>query len=168
MAPLKPSSKKAPTLSLPMFPIKRESPPKRARPTNVLQVEKLKKITSENTTLQNQLSKKQQETTALQEIQELNLEHFKKEKVTLQQQHVSHIQDLNHQHEIQVKTLQQQHLCFIQEQNHPMLSKYIVFKDTEDQEHVGASGNFTGAKELCIENEVIDYKLGIESFGFKI
>ena len=58
--------------------------------------------------------------------------------------------------------------CFIQEQNHPMLSKYIVFKDTEDQEHVGASGNFTGAKELCIENEVIDYKLGIESFGFKI
>ena len=84
--------------------------------TNVLQVEKLKKFTSENTTLQNQLSKKQQETTTLLEIQELNVEHFKKEKVTLQQQHVSRIQDLNHQHEIQVKTLQQQHLCFIQEQ----------------------------------------------------
>jgi hypothetical protein len=38
--------------------------------------------------------------------------------------------------------------CFIQEQNHPMLLKYVVFKDSECQEHVGTSNNFKGAKIL--------------------
>lgn len=54
--------------------------------------------------------------------------------------------------------------CFIQEQNHPMLAKYVVFKDTENQEHVGTSGDFRGAKKLCKKNEVVNYKFGVESF----
>jgi hypothetical protein len=54
--------------------------------------------------------------------------------------------------------------CFIQEQNHPMLLKYVVFKDSECQEHVGTSNNFKGAKILCEENEVVDYKFGVKSF----
>jgi len=57
--------------------------------------------------------------------------------------------------------------CFIQAQNHPQLDKYVVFKDTENQEHVGTSNKFTDAVKLCKENEVTKYKLGIESFGFK-
>ena len=54
--------------------------------------------------------------------------------------------------------------CFIQEQNHPMLSKYVVFKDTELQERVGTAHNMREAKKLCVENEVKDYKLGVKSF----
>lgn len=57
--------------------------------------------------------------------------------------------------------------CFIQAQNHPQLDKYVVFKDTENQEPVGTSNKFTDAVKLCKENEVTKYKLGIESFGFK-
>lgn len=54
--------------------------------------------------------------------------------------------------------------CFIQEQNHPMLSKYVVFKDTELQEIVGTCGTMVEAKQLCKDNEVVDYKLGVKSF----
>jgi len=57
--------------------------------------------------------------------------------------------------------------CFIQEQNHPQLDKYVVFKDTEDQEHIGTTSRFKDAVKLCKDNEVKDYKLGIEAFGFK-
>jgi hypothetical protein len=57
--------------------------------------------------------------------------------------------------------------CFIQEQNHPQLGKYVIFKDTEDQEHIGIANKFTDAVKLCKENEVTEYKLGIEAFGFK-
>lgn len=54
--------------------------------------------------------------------------------------------------------------CFIQEQSHPMLSKYVVFKDTEGQETVGTCGTMVEAKKLCRDNEVVNYKLGVESF----
>jgi len=57
--------------------------------------------------------------------------------------------------------------CFIQEQNHPQLDKYVVFKDTEDQEHIGTANRFNDAVKLCKDNEVTEYKLGIEAFGFK-
>jgi hypothetical protein len=57
--------------------------------------------------------------------------------------------------------------CFIQEQNHPQLDKYIVFKDTEAHEHIGTASRFKDAVQLCKDNEVTDYKLGIEAFGFK-
>ena len=56
--------------------------------------------------------------------------------------------------------------CFIQEQNHPQLDKYVVFKDTEDQEHIGTASRFNDAVKLCKDNEVTDYKLGIEAFGY--
>lgn len=54
--------------------------------------------------------------------------------------------------------------CFIQKQDHPMLSKYVVFKDTELQETVGTCGTMVEAKRLCVDNEVVDYKLGFKSF----
>ena len=54
--------------------------------------------------------------------------------------------------------------CFIQEQNHPQLSKYIVFKDTEQQEHVDTATTFADAKKLCKDNEVKDYKYGYKTF----
>jgi hypothetical protein len=54
--------------------------------------------------------------------------------------------------------------CFIQIQEHPMLSKYVVFKDTKDQEHVGCCSTMSEAKRLCEKNEVVDYKLGVKSF----
>lgn len=54
--------------------------------------------------------------------------------------------------------------CFIQEQDHPMLSKYVVFKDTEGQEHVDGASTMKEAKRLCVDNEVVDYKLGYKSF----
>jgi hypothetical protein len=54
--------------------------------------------------------------------------------------------------------------CFIQEQNHPLLSKYVVFKDTENQEHVGSATTMVEAKQLCKDNEVVNYKFGVESF----
>jgi len=57
--------------------------------------------------------------------------------------------------------------CFIQEQNHPQLDKYVVFKDTDNQEHIGTANRFTDAVKLCKANEVTGYKLGIEAFGFK-
>ncbi len=56
--------------------------------------------------------------------------------------------------------------CFIQEQNHPLLAKYIVFQDTELQMNVGTASNFKDAVQLCKDNEVTDYKLGIEAFGY--
>ena len=54
--------------------------------------------------------------------------------------------------------------CFIQEQNHPTLSKYVVFKDTEGQEHVGNPSTMRDAKRLCVDNEVVNYKYGYKSF----
>lgn len=57
--------------------------------------------------------------------------------------------------------------CFIQEQNHPQLDKYVVFKDTDDQEYIDTANRFSDAIQLCKDNEVTDYKLGIEVFGFK-
>jgi hypothetical protein len=57
--------------------------------------------------------------------------------------------------------------CFIQEQNHPQLAKYIVFQDTVLGMNVGTASNFKDAVQLCKDNEVTDYKLGIEAFGFK-
>jgi hypothetical protein len=56
--------------------------------------------------------------------------------------------------------------CFIQEQNQPKLHKYVIFADTEEQEHLGTSNTFSGAIKICKENEVKDYKLGIKAFGF--
>ena len=54
--------------------------------------------------------------------------------------------------------------CFIQEQNHPNLSKYVVFKDSENQEHVGSPNTMVEAKQLCKDNEVVNYKLGVKHF----
>lgn len=55
--------------------------------------------------------------------------------------------------------------CFIQEQDHCMLDKYVVFKDTEDQDHVGTASSMAMAKKLCIDNEVKEPHLGLKSFG---
>lgn len=55
--------------------------------------------------------------------------------------------------------------CFIQEQDHYMLDKYVVFKDTEDQDHVGTASSMAMAKKLCIDNEVKEPHLGLKSFG---
>jgi hypothetical protein len=55
--------------------------------------------------------------------------------------------------------------CFIQEQNHYMLDKYIVFKDNEYQDHVGAASTMAMAKKLCLQNEVTEPHLGLKSFG---
>ena len=54
--------------------------------------------------------------------------------------------------------------CFIQEQNHPMLSKYVVFKDTEGQETIDSASTMYEAKRLCVDNEVVDYKFGYKAF----
>ena len=54
--------------------------------------------------------------------------------------------------------------CFIQEQNHPMLSKYVIFKDTELQEIVGTASYMSEAKKLCLDNEVVEYKFGHKKF----
>lgn len=54
--------------------------------------------------------------------------------------------------------------CFIQEQTHPWLSKYIVFKDTDRQEHIDTATTMEEAKKLCIQNEVKNYKYGAEAF----
>lgn len=54
--------------------------------------------------------------------------------------------------------------CFIQEQDHPMLSKYVVFKDTEGQEHIGSAITMRDAKRLCVDDEVVNYKYGYKSF----
>jgi len=54
--------------------------------------------------------------------------------------------------------------CFIQGQDHPELLKYVVFKDTEDQEHVGVCNTFKQAKKLCEDNEVIHFKQGWFTF----
>ena len=40
-----------------------------------------------------------------------------------------------------------------------------MFKDTEDQDHVGTASNFAMAKKLCIDNEVKEPHLGLKSFG---
>jgi len=57
--------------------------------------------------------------------------------------------------------------CFIQEQTIPTLAKYVVFADTEGQKHIGTATNMRDAKTLCKDNEIVDYKLGPEAFGFK-
>jgi len=54
--------------------------------------------------------------------------------------------------------------CFIQKQDHPMLSKYVVFKDTEEQEVIDTASTMSEAKKLCIDNEVVDYKHGYKAF----
>lgn len=55
--------------------------------------------------------------------------------------------------------------CFIQESKHPQLvGKYEVFKDDENQTHVDRCHTFTEAKKLCVENEVTEPHLGLESF----
>lgn len=47
--------------------------------------------------------------------------------------------------------------CFIQKSTHPKLvGKYEVFKNNEEQTHVGRCYTFTEAKKLCIENECSD------------
>jgi hypothetical protein len=47
--------------------------------------------------------------------------------------------------------------CFIQRSEHPELpGKYEVFKNNENQDHVGRCHTFTEAKRLCIENECFD------------
>lgn len=44
--------------------------------------------------------------------------------------------------------------CFIQESSHPQLiGKYEVFKNNENQDHVGRCYTFAEAKRLCKENE---------------
>jgi hypothetical protein len=55
--------------------------------------------------------------------------------------------------------------CFIQEQQHYMLDKYVVFKDNQDQDHIGTASSMAMAKKLCIENEVTEPHLGLKSFG---
>lgn len=54
--------------------------------------------------------------------------------------------------------------CFIQQQDHPMLSKYIVFGDTDGQPTIGTCGTFAEAKKLCRDNEIKNYKFGYEIF----
>lgn len=44
--------------------------------------------------------------------------------------------------------------CFIQEQDHPKLLKYVVFADTEAQEHIDVCSTFAEAKAICRKNEV--------------
>ena len=53
---------------------------------------------------------------------------------------------------------------FIQKQDHPLLNKYVVFSDTEQQQTVGTTNNFATAKNICIENEVIEFKFGYKAF----
>jgi hypothetical protein len=57
--------------------------------------------------------------------------------------------------------------CFIRLQNHTTLGKYIVYKDNEDQDHIGVANKMDLAKNLCELNEVLDPKLGLEAFGIK-
>jgi hypothetical protein len=52
--------------------------------------------------------------------------------------------------------------CFIQKQNHPDIHPYVVFKDNDQQTHIGTSIDFNGAKDLCKNNRNTRYKLGIE------
>lgn len=54
--------------------------------------------------------------------------------------------------------------CFIQNQEHPALSKYHVFKDTEQQETIDTCNTMVEAKKLCRLNEVINPYLGLSSF----
>ena len=47
--------------------------------------------------------------------------------------------------------------CFIQESVQPKLvGKYGVFKNNENQDHVGRCFTFVEAKRLCKENECFD------------
>jgi hypothetical protein len=46
-----------------------------------------------------------------------------------------------------------------------MLDKYVIFKDTQDQDHVGTASTMPMAKKLCIDNEVTEPHLGLKSFG---
>jgi len=47
--------------------------------------------------------------------------------------------------------------CFIQESKHPELyGNYEVFKNNENQDHVGRTKTFSSAKKLCEENECFD------------
>lgn len=57
--------------------------------------------------------------------------------------------------------------CFIQKQVHPQLTKYLIFADTEGQEIIDTAWTFAKAKKIASDNEVKDYKLGVEAFGFK-
>jgi hypothetical protein len=43
--------------------------------------------------------------------------------------------------------------CFIQKNDHPMPSKYTVFKDDENQTHIGVCDTFKQAVEMCIQNK---------------
>lgn len=56
--------------------------------------------------------------------------------------------------------------CFIQKQIHPQLARYVIFADTEGQEHIDTAHTFNEAKKIASNNEVKNYKLGVESFGF--
>jgi hypothetical protein len=50
--------------------------------------------------------------------------------------------------------------CFIQLSVHPQLvGKYVVFKNNEDQDHVGSCYTFVEAKRLCKENECTENHL---------
>ena len=55
--------------------------------------------------------------------------------------------------------------CFIQKQDHPLLRRFIVFQDTKKQKIVGGCFCFNEAKKLCVENEVINPELGLDSFS---
>jgi len=46
------------------------------------------------------------------------------------------------------------HGCFIQESVYRNTDgKYLVFKNNEEEEHVGRCHTFTEAKRLCVENK---------------
>ena len=54
--------------------------------------------------------------------------------------------------------------CFIQEQKHPLLKRFHVFLDTENQKTVDTCSTFLDAKKLCDLNEVKNYKQGYKLF----
>lgn len=47
--------------------------------------------------------------------------------------------------------------CFIQKSKHPeLIGNYEVFKNNENQDHVGRTYTFVEAKRLCVENQCHD------------
>lgn len=56
--------------------------------------------------------------------------------------------------------------CFIHMQKHPMLNNYAIVQDNADETTVGSANTLGSAKLICEENEVKDYVLGIESYGY--
>jgi hypothetical protein len=53
--------------------------------------------------------------------------------------------------------------CFVQKQEHPKLTgRYEVFKNDEQQTHVGRCYTFAEAKKLCEENECFENTIDLK------